>query len=65
MSIENYVIENATGLLYNDNQTGTQLGLLWNRNKYHFWETKTLKEMTKAEWESLCDHCGVCCLYLR
>ncbi|MEM6414997.1 MAG: YcgN family cysteine cluster protein [Pseudomonadota bacterium] len=33
-------------------------------NAQPYWKTKKLSEMTKAEWESLCDGCGKCCMVL-
>ena len=32
-----------------------------NESNIQFWKAKTIHEMTQEEWESLCDHCGICC----
>jgi uncharacterized protein len=33
------------------------------KNDIPFWGKRALEEMTRAEWEALCDRCGRCCLH--
>jgi len=33
-----------------------------NKKSKNWWDNKKLSELSRDEWESLCDHCGKCCL---
>lgn len=43
--------------------TGASRQSMATTGEERFWETRTLADLTEAQWEALCDGCGKCCLH--